>query len=320
MIKFIHVDNYIDTDILSLDALVGGYYNWHRVFNGEFKLFNDVKHRLNDYDIVFNALCRFNIQARLPQRIKERLTGNTKLVVSVDYAVELWKNTINPLYVKDALEAADMVIVPEPALFNYVASLLGKTDNVHICQHPSDIDNISKYYTPTEDRYNDIVTYLHSYESNWLTPYLVTRELDDVRTIAVSPLKELGETAMPFYEYVMSVLSYPKYLEWVGKKKIYLESYHTVHSYGRSQVEMAVLGLPSVGSDNIYLQKLLFPETTTKPHETFAQTEIIKKLLSDESFYRRVVNYAQKKVKQFSYENKKQELLTLIKDGFKCLI
>jgi len=300
--KFMQVDNHIQHNILAANPLVGGYYNWHRVFGGEFCLLNDVRDKLQDYDVVFLALTKFSLESRLIRDI----TTNGKIVVTIDYAIELWKDVINPAYLEEALQFADMVITPTFTCEMYLRSIFDH-DKIVRMAHPSDLDAIATYAKPAIDkRQRDAVSFIHNYESNWLAPYLVMRE-QDCRGIAVTNSADVQAKATPFFQYIMEAKPYPEYLSWVSSKYAYVESYHSVHSYGRTQVENAVLGLPTIGADNITAQRQLWPSLTSEVGDVHRQRQLLRRLLDDRQFYQDACEYAADAVAVYGYESKKRE-------------
>lgn len=301
--KFIQVDNHIQTEILAAHPLVGGYYNWHKVFGGEFCLLNDARSKLLDCDIVFVALTRFSIESRLVRNIHT----NGKIVLTIDYAVELWKDVVNPEYLAEALQLADMVIAPTKTIQSYLRAIFDHHKIVHMT-HPSDLDAIATFRKSHNDRKRDVVTFIHNYESNWLAPYLVMRD-QECRGIAITGDPAIQGKATPFFQYVMQAQAYPDYLAWVSNKFAYVESYHSVHSYGRTQVENAVLRIPTIGANNITAQGQLWPSLTTEIGDVYAQRGLLNRLLNDNDFYWNACEYAGDAVGSFSYDNKKIEFL-----------
>lgn len=306
--KFIQIDNHIQHEILAVEPLVGGYYNWHRVFGGDFCLFSDAREELRDADIVFVALTKFALDSRLVSKIATK----GKIVVTVDYAVELWKDAINPAYLEEALQLADMVIAPTPGVESYLKAIFDHHKIIRMT-HPSNLDAISTYKKSTNFRKRDAVSFIHNYEGNWLAPYLVMRE-QDCRGIFVTNSVDIQNKATPFIEYVMQAKPYPDYLEWVSNKFAYVESYHSVHSYGRTQVENAVLGLPSIGANNIVAQRELWPALTTDIADVYKQRQLLARLLADPEFYQTVCEYAAAAVQAYSYEHKKQEFMNKLNE------
>ena len=98
----------------------------------------------------------------------------------------------------------------------------------------------------------------------------------------------------------------------MATKKIALDSYHWLNTYGRMQVEMACIGVPTVGTTCVHAQTILWPDLTTEPNDVWAQRGLIEKLLSSRGFYRDCVDKAQSLVGEYSYDRSKEKFLEMI--------
>jgi glycosyltransferase involved in cell wall biosynthesis len=121
-------------------------------------------------------------------------------------------------------------------------------------------------------------------------------------------------TKLPFFQFVRPGMEYPQWLEFLKQARVVVDSYHNMHTYGRNAVDCACLKVPVIGSDVVHAQKILFPELTTEPNDVLEQRSLLKKLISDEKFYREVTDYAYEKVDIFGYESSAEKFENMIKD------
>jgi len=311
--KFLHIANHRHENLFDVPIMIGGFYNWHKAMNGEFHLFKTREDQLEDYDILFIGMSKPELEGQVATRIRKKIGNNskTKLVVCIDYAVELWDRAFNPYGLEQELMQADVLFVSEPAMLSHVKALINNRKPVHHLAHPSNIDGLRKYYKAKELRTEEIVTLIHRYDNNWMDPLLATKNLP-WNTYAVCLDPNIMVHLYAFYKYLIPGVEFTKYIGWVARKMVMLDSYHKIHTYGRSAVDCACLQVPVVGSTWQWAQNYLWPNTTVEPGDVYGQTQLIKKLMKDEKFYDDCVEIATEKVAHFSYENKRQELLNII--------
>lgn len=255
-------------------------------------------------------MSRPELEGVTASRIREKIgwKNKTKLVICIDYAIELWQGVFQPHLLERELMQADMIFVSEPTMLSYVRALLNDRKPVFHIVHPTQVEDLQKLRKPIEMRTDEIVTIVHRYDNNWLAPYLVTKDLKwNNHVVLLDARQEVQLYA--YFKYMRSGFEFLKYLDWASRKKVVLDSYHKIHTYGRSPVDNACIGLPNVGTDWTYSQKYLWPLLTTKPGYLRDQTEIIKRLMTDNTFYKDVIDEATEKIKDFNYENRKKEFL-----------
>jgi len=312
-IKFLHVANHRHENLFQAPIMIGGFYNWHLAMGGEFNLFKMKEGTLNNYDVIFIGMSKPELDGACATRIRREIGTNskTKLVICIDYAIELWQNIFNPHALETELLNADVIFISEPTMVNYVRTLLNDKVPVHHLVHPSNIDVIRKIRKPIEQRTEEIVTIIHRYDNNWLSPYLVTKDLP-WNTHAVLLDGNLEKHLYAFFKYMRQGFEFTQFLDWSSRMKVVLDSYHKLHTYGRNAVDNACLGLPTVGSNWTYAQNYLWPDLATEPSDLIRQKNLITKLMTNETFYRDCVKKADKLVEKFSYKNRKQELLKIL--------
>lgn len=308
--KFLHVAFHIHEALFRAPILIGGFYNWHMAFKGDFSLYPAKKGKLEEYDIVFVGLSRPELEGCLLSQMRKELGPNskTKIVACIDYAIELWQGTFNPFNLEQELMQCDMVFISEPAMISHVRSVVNDRIPIHHIPHPSCIDLIHNLCKPYEMRSDEIAAIIHRYDNNWLAPFLVIKDLPwNTHCVLLDPSIQIHLYA--YFKHFKEGFDFVPYLDWVSRKKVVLDSYHKLHTYGRTAVDNASLMLPTVGTDWIWAQKFLWPELTVQCGDTWGQKKIIEKLFNDKAFYVDCAEYAKEKVEFFSYEQRKQELL-----------
>jgi len=296
--------------------ICGGYYNWHRVFDGDFKLYDEVKGKIADYDIVFAGLTTWDLKAGLATKIRQEIEGTkTSLIVHTDYAVESWAGAYTPQLLRSELLQADYIFAADESSVSYLRALVDDQVPINFLQHPTDVEKYKKFTIAPAARDNDIVALLHMYDRNWLPVHLIGEHLPwPIYLVAPNNvLRDLASQIRPYFPRLMpGGDDFNRYISFVARRKVALDTYHHVHSYGRFAVDNACIKLPTVGTDIVWSQKFLWPDLTTQTGDVFAQRELIKRLFADQEFYDHCTAYALDKVQTLSYENRKTALLELI--------
>jgi len=277
---------------------------------GEFHLYASKEDQLEDYDILFIGMSKPELEGTTASRIRKKIGWDTKtkLVICIDYAIELWQGVFNPFALENELMQADFIFVSEPKMQTFVKSLLNDRKPVHQIVHPSNIEAIGSVAKPKEMRSDEIVALIHRYDNNWLYPFLATYELPwNTHALLLDPSLEVHLHA--FFKYIKAGFEFTAYLDWVSRKKVVLDSYHRIHTYGRTPVDNACLKLPTVGSDWTYSQKYLWPELTVEAGDVYSQKQLIIKIMENDTFYDDCVDYASERIDTYSYENRKKDLL-----------
>lgn len=243
-------------------------------------------------------------------RIRQEIGWDTKtkVVVVIDYAHELWQSTFNPWQLENELMQADMIFTAEPTMGSAVNAIIGGRKPVHHIVHPSNVDAIEQISKPIENRMDQMASIIHRYDNNWLSVHLVDKNLSiDNHVVLLDPGIELQVLA--FFKFTKHGFKFTEYLNWVSQCKLILDSYHKIHTYGRTPVDNASLKMPTVGSDWTYSQQYLWPELTVPAGDVWAQVKIIEKLLKEKEFYTDCVEYASEKVDRYRYPNRVKEFM-----------
>lgn len=101
-------------------------------------------------------------------------------------------------------------------------------------------------------------------------------------------------------------------LPYVAKTGLVINTDHTL-TRGRVQADAAAVGTPSLGGNSDAASDL-FPELSSTP-ETSTEELIAKgrKLLIDNNFYKKIIEYASDKIKKYDYEESAARLQLLVK-------
>ena len=309
--KFLHVAAHIHQNLFRDSFMIGGFYNWHLSFKGDFKLYNKgVESHLEDYDILFVGISRPELEGVMISQMRKIIGPNskTKIVACIDYAIELWQNTFNPNMLENELNQADMIFTAEPMMKSWVEALIGNRRPVYHIPHPSNLDAIAQIAKPIESRSDEIAAIIHRYDQYWLPVYLVSKNLPwDTTAVLLDPSIEIQ--ILPYFPFTKHGFQFTQYLDWISRKKICFDSYHRIHAYGRTAVDNASLMLPTVGTDWVWGQKYLWPDLTVPAGDVNGEIVLIKKLFNEPNFYLDCIEKAKEKVEIFSYENRVKDFL-----------
>lgn len=297
--------------------MIGGFYTWHLAFNahplwtGEFTYTKSKFGKLKDYDIIYVCLAKPEVDGHIATLIRDEIgykKDSPLLVGAVDYAVEIWDQPFNPLGVREQLAQCDVILASEPALTSSLNALM-RERKVHTVPHPSNLDFLKAHKKDVSQRQFNISCMIHRYDNNWkaifATVFDVIRrkqsgeEMPDLEAIVLAGDKQSEIELMPFFGKVSFGDMYSKQMEHLSRQLMCVDSYHRLHTYGRTVVDCAAIGLPLVGTKLQYLQQKLFPALTTQSYDLCAQQDIIQRLIKDKDFYKEVVDYAFKRVDEY---------------------
>ena len=320
-IKFLHVAYHIHQQLFQDGMMISGFYNWHRVFDTyaqmmlkeagkgyskfTYQPLTNVRENLEDYDVIFVGISKPELEGCIISDIRSKLPKNTDtlVVACVDYAVEMWQGVFNPNNLKYQLDQADFIFCAELAMVSHVKSLLPHRDIYHM-MHPTDTDTLKKLCKPEETRRNALLSIIHRYDNNWLDMHLATKNfIGEIDTYGVMLDGSLEVGILPYFEYVKRPETYGKFIDFLSEAKMCVDSYHRMHSYGRMGVECACLKVPFVAPDTVTSAMMFWPDTTIRAGYTYDQEMMVRKLLKDDDFRKKVTDEAYKRVDMCNYQN-----------------
>lgn len=326
MKKFLQVSPHIHESLFQDEVMIGGFYTTHLAFNeypgwsGEFGYLKNYFGKLKDFDIIYICFAKPELEGRIADFVRNEIGyhSKTKIVGAIDYAVEIWDMPFNVMQLKDQLNKCDYIYASEPALQNTLHALLNNRE-IKLVPHPTNIEFLKKLRRPINNRQFNIVSLIHRYDNNWKAQFVTLlrtienkqkgSEMPDIEAILLSGDQNSRIEILPFFGTVQMGAPYPQQMEYLSRQLICVDSYHRLHTYGRTVADCAGMGLPLVGTKLQYLQNKLFPQLTTEPYALYDQQNLIDRLISDKVFYNDVVEFAYKNVEEFNFYNSAKRFL-----------
>lgn len=311
-IKFLLCTNYIHQILLDEELTRTGLYQWLNVFRGEVKLPRDVDD-YNKYDIIQVNLSGQDVH--LIGDIREALKNNkhTKLVVNNDYTTEMWQQAFEyPSILKLELSFADMIFGTEYYQSTAISEVAKR--RAFIIPHPADVKRLKSLTKPPK---KDIIsTIWRRYDKFSLIPSLCVRDHGLV-TQLIGYDKDLDPkpyTTTTYYDFVLQGTNYMDFCNQLAESRIVYDPF-TWHSYSRTTVDTAALGVAVVGSNRTQSMNICYPYTICDPYDVHTARKLIRRLLDDKEFYDKVVNTALSNVEFYNHNNSKERYLLSLEES-----
>jgi len=289
----------------------GGFYNWMFLFRGDISTYDAVDD-FEKYDVVHvNGAPSDQI---LVSEIRRKIGWNsdTKIVFNNDHVCEIWEGfRLHPLHYIQAQRQADMVFGTEP----YQTSNM--IDGAFCMPHPHWVHMLKRIGKPVTQE--SIGLLYHWWESKSYLPGIWLYKLKDQglnfhsRLYAHMPKEDKNTFTKQLYDELISGLEYPKFIKEFSKNKVVMD-YTGYHTYGRTSVDMAAIGVPMVGSNRIESMRRCFPQIAHDPCDGKAMVESIKKLWKVDRFYHEVIDYAAQAVEYYNYKNSKERFMAALEE------
>ena len=313
-IKYLYVSNYVHEQLLEEEIARTGLYQWINVFRGDIRYPRDVID-YSDYDIV-----QINMSAQdihLVQDIREKIGDNskTKIVMNNDYTTEMWGGTFEfPNIISREIQGADMLFGTEYFQTTALTELSGR--KCYVVPHPADVRRLKSL--PPIPKKDILSTIWRRYDDFYYLPCLATRNHGLTTQLIVLEVKKFRKTflATTLFDYVVAGTNYFDYCDQMRESKIVYDPF-TFHSYSRATVDTAAMGVPVVGSNRTQSMNVCYPHTLVDPFDVTKARNLIRKLLDDEEFYKKVVDTALEKVEFYNHENSKERYLSALADALK---
>lgn len=311
-IKYLLVTNYIHQQLLEEECTRTGLYQWLNVFRGQIKYPRDVVD-YNEFDIVQVNLSVQDIF--LVNDIREVLGENskTKLVGNNDYTTEMWGRSFEySSTLTRELQGADMLFGTEYFMTTALSEISGR--KCFIIPHPADIKRL-KSLTPIPNQ-PIISTIWRRYgenATNYYIPSLIIRNHGlTTQLIGYDPkLDTRPYLTSTLYDFVCAGTNYFDFCNQLRQSKIIYDPF-TYHSYSRSTIDTAAMGVAVVGSNRTQSINICYPYTVVDPYDVKTARELITKLLKDEEFYKLVIETAKEKVEFYNHLNSKERYLSTL--------
>ena len=329
---FCHLTSHIHAALFSSNLCISGFYNTHLAFDnhpkwsGEFQLLRAVTGKLKQFNVIYVCIAKPELSGCIIDRIREEIPKgdpNTVVVGAIDYAVEIWDQPFGIFELKHQLEQCDVITASEPALCSVLKALMGHR-NIHLLPHPTNVEYLKRYRKPIDKRQKNIVGMIHRYDNNYKLTFLqlmdVVRrkrnnEIDyDIEAIVLSGDEAARIEMLPFFTKLSAGDEYEKQMDYLSRQFAIVDSYHRIHTYGRTVVDCAAVGVPLIGTSLQYLQNILFPDLCTKPYDIYEQQKILNRLIDEPAFFEHVVNYAYERVDEYGYEKSVDRFVKVILD------
>jgi glycosyltransferase involved in cell wall biosynthesis len=293
-----------------------GLFNWIFAHKGEINQWNDIKHCVDDYDVIQVNMSPMDMTI-IPE-IRNTISDSTKLVINNDYVCEYWnKWNLHPHYYRDIQMMGDMVFGTEP---HQVSNMI----NGAFCMpHPTHTKILKSFGHDVTQEENSVGFIYH-----WWAPeaYLSYMTLEAVKakfgveksriygySPDKDPLKSFVQKKMLFDD-VMHLTDFPTFADKIQKERCLYDP-NPCHTYGRNGVEAACLGVPIVGSDRVFSQQKLFPTLACDPYDKCATIDRFKTVFCDESEMKKIMDYAYREVEFFNYENSVKRYIDALKEA-----
>lgn len=313
-IKYLLVTNYVHQQLLDEELTRTGLYQWLNVFKGEVRFPRDVLD-YNAYDIV-----QVNMSAQdlhLVGNIREQLGENskTKLVLNNDYTTELWGKSFDylPTMTRE-LQHPDMLYGTEYFQTTALSELSGR--KCFVMPHPADVKRL-KSLAPLPKK--DIISAVwRRYDNHSYIPSLAIRN-HGLTTQLIGFDKKYDPRVYlttTLYDYTFAGTNYFDFCDQLRESKIVYDPF-TYHSYSRTTVDTAALGVAVVGSNRTQSMNICYPYTTVDPYDVKTARELIRKLIEDKEFYKKVVTTAFEKVEFYNHINSKERYLLALQEALK---
>ena len=241
-----------------------------------------------------------------------------KLVVNVDYAVDMWPSNIqHPSLFLRELDKADLVFHVEPRGAELLR--MGLKREVPVIPHPIDTDSLIAWATKAEERAPMLNSVIHRYEMQVSEPWLLGKGLKDACgredfTSGVSVCaKEVPEDMVSrftyMFDWVRPQMQYSRWVQHLALSMIVFDSYN-FSSFGRVVGECAALAVPCVGHTNCFAQRVLYPDLVFDRSDQDGKLNAMLALLNEPEYYKQTCRGAFKRVrKYFGYGPTRKTLL-----------
>jgi glycosyltransferase involved in cell wall biosynthesis len=203
----------------------------------------------------------------------------------------------------DMLDKADYIFSVEEEMANTLETILKR--KVACIPHPCDTAKIKSLVT--KQRWPMVGAMLHAYDGNILLPALaINAVLDNKRpswrsTVmgGVANDKDVGHL---YDNFLPHNPNFEEFLTYLSQLYAVVESY-TFHSYGRTTIECAALGVPVIGSDIVSSQRRCFPDLCTDTASVKKTSELLERLITDPQFWTSCAQKAVGLSDYYSFEN-----------------
>lgn len=298
----------------------GGFYNWLFLFKGDIKPYKEIlrqpnpKKFLERYDVVHCNMSPIDL-AIVPELRKILGTkSKTQLVVNNDYVAEVWHRwNFHPRQYWHVQEQADMVFGTEPTQTSHMI------DRAKVLPHPHWIEMLKHMKPDAIDKTYGIL--YHWWEGAVYRPAIVDFKFKKKNKLYKSKMYAFREDVADdkrwlraYFDIKVPPMSFPEYIDDLMSNKFVYEP-TCFHTYGRNSVDLAAIGTPCIGSENVASMKRCFPYTSCDPMDIKTIVKHADRLVNDDSFRHKVIEYAKKACEYYNYENSRKRFLDALEES-----
>lgn len=292
----------------------GGFYNWMFLFRGEIRTYDDIlnSNDFEKYDVLhFNGAPSDQILVNEARR-KIGWNSDTKIVLNNDHVCEVWDGfKVHHLHYMQAQRNADMVFGTE---HHQTSNLI---DGAFTIPHPHWIHMLKRWGRP--DIKQSIGFLYHWWESKSFIPGIWSYKLKDrgiqhrSKLYAYIPKVDMNTWTKQQFDELIGGKEYPDFVDDFISNNFVVD-YCGYHTYGRTSVDMAAIGVPMIGSNRIESMNRCFPELAIDPLDGKKFVELATRLWTDEEFYCDIIEKARKRVEFYNYVNSKRRFLGALEE------
>ena len=293
----------------------GGMYNWMFVFKGSMKpIWMMEKKDFENYDVI--QVNMSPVDQILLKEIRDRLPKSTStlLIANNDFVCETWEDwDQHPLQYLQTQDIADGVFGTE----YYQTSML--RDDAFIMPHPHWIHMLKKIGNPDLDLNRFRVGCLyHWWEGSTYIKSLVLEKLRkkfpklETRLYGYFGKKDKNARWLKtMFDKVMPLMQYPDFQRSLMTNRFVFEG-GAYSTYGRTTVDTAALRIPAIGTSRIWSMRHCYPEMCCEPHNANRLVDIMSKVLTDDEWLQKQLDYAYDTCEFFNYDNSRDRYLEMI--------
>lgn len=332
-------------NMLKYPIISPGVINWPRALGAEWAQLKELSKgmgELENYDVVMINLAGTDLT--LPQKVRAALGRNssTKIVTWNDYSIETLQRVIidsGTSYYNYLLSllASDVLLAQETFEYNLMEYVINqeakarqaagdrsRLPKLAMISHPCDTRLLKQLAQKKEMRMPWVSVMYHKSEGHVHLPSLLTRNLPHAWHLGISPYTFLwgytdvvGDKVMfgkdELFNFVGHYQAWPQFASMFPYTLVALD-YYAISSHSRFASEVACLEVPLVSTTHAYNATQLFPDTTHHYRNLSEMRASLERLLTDEEYWNKTVQYAWENVEQFNYENCAKKLLVALEN------
>ena len=183
---------------------------------------------------------------------------------------------------------------------------------------PINIEKINKHITDYKHRHGVLVGGTGCIWYNGDTSIDIADSINSV--IFIPAMGRLKNTEPIYFSRLKNktyILPYSDFDGWIENISNLKYAVHMMPTYaaGSFHTNMASLGIPCIGSEEIDTQRILFPELSLHTYRDIKKgKQLLKRLKEDKEFYHKVSKYAKEKVREWDLDIVANELKKDISD------